>query len=108
MEAPIEKREVITTPVQPWIGPLEDEVATPPIHQVIAAWRAADRELAGLVEGDPEWNRIHAELIGLRALHHLLFEARMAASPTDGESSARSEFALMTWGSAPLPAPVMA
>lgn len=95
-------------PVQQPTGCLEHEDANPPIHQVIAAWRAADRALAGLVEGDPEWNRIHAELVGLRTLHHSLFEARMVQEPTGSESSARWAFAVMAWGPEPLPARVMA
>jgi hypothetical protein len=82
--------------------------ATPSIQQVIAAWRAADRELALLVEGDLEWNRICAELIGLRALHHRLFEARMAQDPTGGESSTRWSLAIMAWGPEPLPGRVLA
>ena len=61
----------------------------PPICDVIVAWRAADRELAGLAEDDPEWNRVHAELVGLRALHHRLFEARMGESPRGDEFAAR-------------------
>jgi hypothetical protein len=106
--ANVPEREAIATPAQPWSGPLEHEDPTPPIHEVIAAWRAADRELAGLVEGDPDWNRIHAELVGLRALHHRLFDARMARDPAGGESSSRWTFAIMAWGPAPLPAGVMA
>ena len=52
---------------------------SPAICDVVAAWRAADRELAGLVEDEPEWNRVRAEIIGLRALHHRLFEARLGS-----------------------------
>ena len=48
----------------------------PHLLDVIAAWRAADRELASLTEDDPDWNRVHAEVVGLRALHHRLFDAR--------------------------------
>lgn len=102
------QHEAITTPVEPWIGPLGPEAATPPIHRVIADWRAADRELAGLVEGDPEWNRVCAELIGLRALHHRLFEARLAQDLNGGESSTRWALAIMAWGPAPVPSRVMA
>ena len=138
MEAPIEGSEVGGTSeiavrpdgspseIDPWIvldagiwpganvpereatGFLGSEEARPPIPAVIAAWRAADRELAGLAEGDPDWDRVHAELVGLRALHHRLFEARMAQDPTGGESSSRWTFAIMAWGPTPLPAGVMA
>jgi hypothetical protein len=82
--------------------------AVPRIHDVISAWRAADRELAGLVEDDPERDRVQSELVVLRAVHHRLFAARMAASPTIDESSVRSEFGVMAWGPEPLPAGVMA
>jgi hypothetical protein len=60
--------------------PRLDSAATKPICDVLNAWRAAERELASLVEGRPDWDRVHAELVGLRALHHRLFEARMAAA----------------------------
>ena len=54
---------------------------SPAICEVVAAWRTADRELAGLVENEPEWNRVRAEIIALRALHHRLFEARLGSRP---------------------------
>ena len=100
-----------------WSGPaeirppsvfLEDGDATRRICDVIAAWRAADRELAGLVEGDPGWARVHDELVGLRALHHRLFAAHVGESPTGEEPAARWAFAIMAWGPAPLPSRVMA
>jgi hypothetical protein len=47
------------------------------ISDVLAAWRAAERALAGLAIGDPDIDRVHAELVGLRALHHRLFDARL-------------------------------
>jgi hypothetical protein len=95
-------------PAEPRTGLLELEDATPRIDEVIAAWRIADRQLARLAEDDPEWEGVHAELVGLRALHHRLFEARRGASPTCGESFARWTGAIMAWGPAPLPARVMA
>ena len=51
------------------------------ISDVLAAWRAAERELAALAVGDPDMGRVHAELVGLRALHHRLFDARIGAEP---------------------------
>jgi hypothetical protein len=80
----------------------------PRIRDVILAWRAAERELAGLVEADPKRERVRAELVSLRAIHHRLFAARMAESPAGRTSSARWELAVLAWGSAPLPARVMA
>ena len=47
------------------------------ISDVLAVWRAAERELAALADGDPEIGRVHAELVGLRALHHRLFDERI-------------------------------
>ena len=95
-------------PAQPRTGLLELEDATPRIDDVIAAWRTADRELARLAEDDPEWEVVHAELVGLRALHHRLFEVRRGAWPTGGASFARWTVAVMAWGPASLPGRVMA
>ena len=61
---------------------------SPAICDVVAAWRTADRELTGLVENEPEWNRVRAEIIGLRALHHRLFEARLASHTVGGDATA--------------------
>lgn len=87
-------------------GSLEPEHATPRICDVIAAWRAAERRIAELVEGDPDRDRLQAELVGLRALHHGLFEARMRHWPT--EVSCPGTFAIMAWGRVPRPARVLA
>jgi hypothetical protein len=78
------------------------------IDEVIAAWRAADRRLAGLEDSDPERNRVQAELVGLRALHHRLFDVQLFAWPRVDQPSARWAFAILAWGSAPLPARVLA
>jgi hypothetical protein len=101
-------QDALPAPAQPPTGSFEHEDATPPICDVIAAWRAADRELAGLVEGNAEWNRVHAEMLGLRALHHRLFEARMAEFPTSDKSTDRSRFAVMAWGPEPVAGLVIA
>jgi hypothetical protein len=55
--------------------------ALPAICDVVAAWRAAERDLAGLVENEPDWNRVRAEIIGMRALHQRLYEARLGSRP---------------------------
>jgi hypothetical protein len=78
------------------------------IDEVIAAWRAADRRLAGLEDSDPERNRVQAELVGLRALHHRLFDVKLFERPRGDEASARWAFAILAWGSAPIPARVLA
>lgn len=57
---------------------LAADEATFAICVVLEAWRAAERELVSLAERDADWRRVHAELVGLRALHHRLFDARMS------------------------------
>jgi hypothetical protein len=97
---------VTSGPDQPSTGSFEPGHGTPRICEVIAAWRVAERQIAEMVEDDPDRGRIQAELVGLRALHHELFEARMRRWPR--EASARWTFAIMAWGGAPLPARVLA
>jgi hypothetical protein len=75
--------EAVPRPNSAPIGPrtrlaVSDGIS-PAICDVVAAWRAADRELAGLIENEPEWNRVRAGIIGLRALHNRLFEARLGS-----------------------------
>lgn len=62
----------ITTPVDP-----EHPAAVPKIWVVLASWRAAERELATTTLDSPDWTRIHADLVGLRAAHHRLFQERL-------------------------------
>ena len=50
----------------------------PRICDVIVAWRAAERELAAWSESDPEWRVAEADIVWLRALHHRLFDAKLA------------------------------
>ena len=82
---------------------------TPHLWDVIAAWRAADRELAAMTQDDPDWNRVHAELVGLRALHHRLFDAR-ARHETSRREAAVSAFtdAARAWWRDGAPRPVPA
>lgn len=47
------------------------------IHEVLTAWRAADRALGGIEEDAPEWARLHARLVSLRASYHQLFAERV-------------------------------
>lgn len=93
-------------PDQPSTGSLEPAHGTARICDVIAAWRVAERQIAEMVEDDPDRGRVQADLVGLRALHHGLFEARMRRRP--GEASARWTIAILAWGRAPLPARVLA
>jgi hypothetical protein len=91
----------------PGVTTVGDDGDTPAICDVIATWRAADRRLAGLAMNSPERDRVHAELVGLRALHHRLFDARMAERPTGGGRVDRSSFSLMAWARGPRPAIVI-
>jgi hypothetical protein len=75
LEGPVSEIEVSIAPDESGIRLKLADLASPAISDVVAAWRAADRELAGLVENEPEWNRVRAEIIGLRTLHDRLFEA---------------------------------
>jgi hypothetical protein len=51
--------------------------AAPRIWDVLAAWRAAERSLAGTSVDSPDWPRMRADLIGLRAAYHRLFHERL-------------------------------
>ena len=88
-------------------SPAGDAVAERRICDVLIAWRAADRELASLTEADPEWSRVQAEIAGLRALHHRLFDLR-AGQRTHERETASVRFAELAraWrmDTAPLPA----
>lgn len=47
------------------------------IWDVLAAWRAAERELADTPLESTDWPRVHADLVGLRAAYHRLFQERL-------------------------------
>ena len=49
------------------------------LYGVLMAWRAAERELAGILEDSPEWPRIQANVANFRASYHLLFNERREA-----------------------------
>jgi hypothetical protein len=49
------------------------------IWDVLAAWRASEHELAVTSADNPEWPRIHADLVGLRAAYHRMFRERLNA-----------------------------
>jgi hypothetical protein len=55
-------------------------VPTLRIWEVLAAWRAAEREMSAIPDASPEWPRVHAELVGLRAAYHRLFHERMQST----------------------------
>jgi hypothetical protein len=50
------------------------------IWDVLTAWRAAERELAGITLESPDWPRVHADLVGLRATYHRLFHERLSST----------------------------
>ncbi len=45
------------------------------VSDVLREWRAAERELAELASGSPEWNRRHEEIEMLRGQYQELFRA---------------------------------
>lgn len=47
------------------------------IWDVLASWRAAERDLLRIGPDSPDWPRIHAEFVGLRAAYHRLFNERL-------------------------------
>jgi hypothetical protein len=46
------------------------------IFEILTAWRAADRALGVIAEGSPEWARVHARVVSLRASYHQVFADR--------------------------------
>jgi hypothetical protein len=44
--------------------------------QVLAEWRAAERRLAAIVEGSPEWQTVSEEIDAFRRRYHALFDQR--------------------------------
>jgi hypothetical protein len=86
----------------------DDDGNRPAICDVIATWRAADRRLAGLAMNSPERDGVQAELVGLRALHHRLFDAQIAESPSGGGHVDWSSFGLIAWARGSRPAVVIA
>ena len=67
-------------PIRPELDLMRRDEAGVAICDVLAAWRAAERELAGLVAGDRRANLVEAEVCGLRDLHQRLFAARARPS----------------------------
>jgi hypothetical protein len=51
------------------------------IDEILTAWREADRALGMITEGSPEWARVHAKLVSLRASYHQLFAERCDRPP---------------------------
>lgn len=56
----------------------EPAVDSPRIWDVLDAWRATIRTVATLEEGSAAWYECQAELVGLRALYHRLFDEEAA------------------------------
>ena len=63
---------------------IEAEPDAPPIlytaGQVLAEWRAAERRLAAIVEGSPEWAAVSDEIETFRRRYHALFDRRAGAT----------------------------
>lgn len=63
---------------------IEAEHDAPPLlytaGQVLAEWRAAERRLAAIAEGSPEWTAITDEIEVFRRRYHALFDRRAGAT----------------------------
>jgi PAS domain-containing protein len=60
-----------------------DQDAPPILYtagQVLAEWRAAERRLAAIVEGSPEWTAVMDEIEVFRRRYHALFDRRAGAT----------------------------
>lgn len=66
-------RPKVTWPTKPAV---DRPATTLSIHEVLTAWRAAERELGGVPQGSPERLAIQAKLVSLRATYHRLFDER--------------------------------
>lgn len=55
--------------VQAW-----DPPARLSLHDVLTAWRLAERRLVELAEGSPEWAAVNATIISLRATYSARFD----------------------------------
>jgi hypothetical protein len=67
--------------------PVVDHPATTlSIHEVLTAWRAAERELGGVPQGSPERPGIQAKLVSLRATYHRLFDERCDRRPAEDKA----------------------
>ena len=67
------------------LEPTAESVSQPPrrytIGAVLSAWRAAERQLAELSEGEPEWSLVQDEIAHFRSEYH-----RLARSKRDLEA----------------------
>ena len=63
---------------------IDAEHDAPPViytaGQVLAEWRAAERRLAVIVEGSPEWKAVSDEIEVFRRRYHALFDRRAGAT----------------------------
>jgi len=63
-----------------WIDPPEPPIGAGPViglPEVLEAWRATDRELAGMTEDDPLQKLLEANATLLRAMYQRLYRERM-------------------------------
>jgi hypothetical protein len=70
----LESRKLVLVP------PFQQAIDRPAkvhIYEILTAWRAADRALGVVEEDSPEWARVNARLVNLRASYHRLFAERV-------------------------------
>lgn len=74
----LESRHLVLVPLFPQTI---DHPAKVDIHEILTAWRAAERALGVIPEGSLEWARVHAKLVSIRASYHKLFAERCDRPP---------------------------
>ena len=66
-----------------WVAGLPDERASAELtmRDLLSTWRAAERRLEGMAEGDGEWPRIREQVVALRVAYQRLFAQIRRGSP---------------------------
>lgn len=77
---PLAARQV-EIPAAPVAVELEHSSMRTSMHEVLTAWRAAERAVREFDEGSPEWAAVNATLISLRATYLARFDEYVSDSP---------------------------
>ena len=82
---PEDRVRLSQAPDQVVAGSVVDVVDRPvrgvPVFDVLAAWRAAERELAAIPAGSLDWAHARASVLELRASYHQLFNEHLHRWP---------------------------
>ena len=67
-----------------WVAGLPDERASAELtmRDLLSTWRAAERRLEGIAEGDGEWSLIREQVVALRVAYQRLFAQIRRRLPT--------------------------